>query len=184
MGVLDKFLDVMNISDDDEYEEEYFDEEEYIDEKPKKASLFRRKEDAVDEDVADETLPAAPAESKSSMRQARANKVTPMRQTRRSSTASGMEVRVLKPTSVDDSREIADTLLSNRTVLLNLEGIDIDIAQRIIDFVSGTCFAIEGNLQKVANYIFLVTPNHVGISGDLTDILGGSFDVPSFGDRY
>ena len=69
--------------------------------------------------------------------------------------------------------------MSNRTVVLNFEGLDVDVAQRIIDFISGSCFAIDGNLQKVSNYIFLVTPKNVEISGDLQELLSGSIDIPS-----
>ena len=52
-----------------------------------------------------------------------------------------MEVCVIKPSSMEDTREIADTLVDNSTVILNLEGIDVELAQRIIDFTSG-CIAI------------------------------------------
>ena len=55
----------------------------------------------------------------------------------------------------------------------------MDVAQRIIDFTSGGCYAIGGHLQKVSGYIFLVTPKNVDISGDLQDILSGSLDLPS-----
>ena len=89
-----------------------------------------------------------------------------------------MEVCVIKPTSIEDAREITETLLANRTVVLNLEGLDVDIAQRIIDFTSGSCFAISGNLQKISHYIFIITPAIVDISGDFQEILSGSFDVP------
>ena len=65
---------------------------------------------------------------------------------------NGMEVCVIKPTNVEDAREITETLLLNRTVVLNVEGLDVDIAQRIIDFTSGSCFAINGNLQKTDYY--------------------------------
>ncbi|MBR5360866.1 MAG: cell division protein SepF, partial [Lachnospiraceae bacterium] len=91
---------------------------------------------------------------------------------------NGMEVCVIKPTSVDDSREIADTLLSNRTVVLNMEGLDGDIAQRVIDFTSGATYAINGNLQKISHYIFIITPPSVDISGDFPTLLNGSFDAP------
>ena len=64
-------------------------------------------------------------------------------------------------------------------MVLNFEGLDVDVAQRIIDFISGSCFAIDGNLQKVSNYIFLVTPKNVEISGDLQELLSGSIDIPS-----
>ena len=82
-----------------------------------------------------------------------------------------MEVCVIKPTSVEDAREITETLLANRTVVLNLEGLDLEVAQRIIDFTSGSCFAVDGNLQKVSNYIFIVTPSNVDISGDFQNIM-------------
>ena len=106
-----------------------------------------------------------------------APKVTPMRQTKKMA-GTGMEVCVIKPTTVEDAREITETLLANRTVVLNLEGLDVDIAQRIIDFTSGSCFAISGNLQKISHYIFIITPSSVDISGDFQEILSGSFDVP------
>jgi len=93
---------------------------------------------------------------------------------------NGMEVCVIKPTSVDDAREITDTLLSNRTVVLNMEGLDVDIAQRIIDFTSGSTYAIHGNLQKISHYIFIITPQSVDISGDFPTIMNDSFDVPQF----
>ena len=97
---------------------------------------------------------------------------------------ANMEVCVVKPTSVDDSREITETLLAGRTVILNLEGMDLEIAQRIIDFISGATFAISGNLQKISNYIFLVTPTNVDISGDLQDLLGGSMETANVRGRY
>ena len=89
-----------------------------------------------------------------------------------------MEVCVIKPTTVEDAREITETLLLNRTVVLNVEGLDVDIAQRIIDFTSGSCFAISGNLQKISNYIFIITPPSVDISGDFANIMD-AFDVPA-----
>ena len=94
-------------------------------------------------------------------------------------TSSGNSVVVVKPTSVEESREITDTLLANRTVVLNMEGLEVDLAQRIIDFASGSCYAIHGNLQKISHYIFIITPVSVDVSGDFQEILSGSFDVPS-----
>ena len=99
-----------------------------------------------------------------------APKVTPIRK----KNGSPMEVFVIKPVSMEDTREIADTLLSGCTVVLNLEGIDVELAQRVIDFTSGSCYSIEGSLQKVSSYIFILTPANVEISGDITDILGGT----------
>ena len=162
MGVMDKFLNYMKLNEDDDdfYDDDYYDDEP-VAEKSKKIPTV--KEDVtLDEDKAvKKTLP----------------KVTPMmRQTKK--TGNGMEVCVIKPTSIEDAREITETLLANRTVVLNLEGLAVDIAQRIIDFTSGSCFAISGNLQKISHYIFIITPAIVDISGDFQEILSGSFDVP------
>ena len=65
---------------------------------------------------------------------------------------------------------ITQMLLSNRTVVLNLEGLDMDLAQRITDFVCGSCCAISGRLQKISNYILIITPSSVEISGDYQDL--------------
>ena len=173
MGVLDKFLDIMKLSDDDDYDDDY-------EEKKPKRSLFggRKKSYEDDEDDFDE-LPARSSRTSHSS----SNKVTPMRQPARRSGAN-MEVCVIKPNSVDDAREITETLLGGRTVILNLEGLDLEIAQRIIDFTSGAAYAISGNLQKISNYIFLVTPTNVEISGDLQDLLNTSFDASSMRSRF
>ena len=90
-----------------------------------------------------------------------------------------MEVCVIKPASMEDTREIADTLLAGCTVVLNLEGIDVDIAQRIIDFTSGATYSMNGNLQKISSYIFIATPDSVELSGDFQDILaaGGAMGM-------
>lgn len=169
MSVIDKFLDVMKLGGDDDYDDydDYDDfDDDYEEEKPEKRSSFRRKKEE-DYDDFDEEEPVRER-----------TKVTPIRQAPRKQ-GKGMEVCVIKPTSFDDSREITETLLSNRTVVLNFEGLDMDVAQRIIDFTSGSCFAIGGNLQKVSGSIFLVTPRNVDISGDLQDILSSSIEIPS-----
>ncbi len=171
MGVMDKFLNYMKLNgeDDDEYfDDDYLDDDEEIETAPpRKSQTQKPKEDDT-------------AEERSARRSAPANKITPIKQpaARRASGGAGMEVCVIKPTSVEDAREITETLLANRTVVLNLEGLDVDVAQRIIDFTSGSCFAISGNLQKISHYIFIITPASVDISGDFQDIFGGSFEMP------
>lgn len=175
MSVMDKFLNYMRLNDSDEDyydDEDEYDEEEPVQPAPRKASRAREREREEDDYSYEEKSARKPAQ----------NKITSIRQTssRRSASVGGMEVCVIKPTSVEEAREITETLLSNRTVVLNLEGLDVDIAQRIIDFTSGSCFAIGGNLQKISHYIFIVTPSSVDISGDFQDIFGGvsSLDSP------
>ena len=82
-----------------------------------------------------------------------------------------MQVCVIKPTSIEEEIEITETLLEGRTVVINMEGLNVEIAQRIIDFTSGATYAMNGNLQKISNYIFLATPNGVDISGDIQSIM-------------
>lgn len=159
MGVLDKFLNVMRLNpddDDDFYNEDYDYDDDYVEDEPVKSKSSFRKEKKEDFEE-DKPAKATP-------------KVTPIRPAKKSSGA-GMEVCVIKPTSVEDAREITETLLNNRTVVLNVEGLDVEIAQRIIDFTSGSCFAISGNLQKISNYIFIITPASVDISGDFLSLI-------------
>lgn len=176
MGMMDKFLNVMRLNaDDDEdfYDEDYYDEDEEYYEEPKKKS-FRREAKQEEEPASKFT---AAKESKAQSKTS--SKVTPMRPSRKVQGGNAaMEVCVIKPTSVEDAREITETLLNNRTVVLNLEGIDLEVGQRIIDFTSGSCFAVGGNLQKISNYIFIVTPSSVDISGDFQNIMD-AFDASS-----
>mgnify|MGYP001038275634 FL=1 len=167
MGVMDKFLNYMKLNEDEDgyYDDDYYDDDIEDTPAPKKMNAVKDNDDLLDEKP---------------VRKPSTGKVTQMRQpaTRKISGGGGMEVCVIKPTTIEDAREITETLLANRTVVLNLEGLDVDIAQRIIDFTSGSCFAISGNLQKISHYIFIITPASVDISGDFQDIFGGSFDSP------
>lgn len=201
MGVLDRFLDAIKLNDD--YDDDEFlddnlldeeEEEDFLDEdgedRPKKnffQKFSRKKEDEEDYDdleldeepvvkTAHKPTPktAAAAKAEKPVRPAASNKITPMRSSKRQGQAANMEVCVIKPTSMEDSREIADTLVDNSTVILNLEGIDVELAQRIIDFTSGACYSLGGTLQKVSSYIFVLGPYNVDITGDLQNILGGS----------
>lgn len=211
MGIFDKFLDAVRLNDDyDDEDDGYFDDEddfEEVDEKPKK-KLFGRQskkvepaddyddeddEDSFDSDTSfssSSSAKTAPKKTVSSSqsrytapaaRTSASQKITPMRRSH-STGAASMEVCVIKPSKVEDYREIADTLLSGCTVVLNLEGIDVELAQRIIDFSSGSCYAIAGGLQKVSSYIFILTPSNVEISGDIQDLLGDS--MPSVSSAY
>ena len=162
MGLFERMLDVMKLNDDEEEMYEDYEDEEEIELPKRKAFAFRKTgTDDVDEGYVSDA-------SKSSRRSS-SSKITPMRSRQRSSNSS-MEVCVIKPQTFDDASDIAETLLANRTVILNMEGLDYALAQRLIAFISGACYAINGNLQRVSGYIFVVTPHAVDISGDLQDI--------------
>ena len=171
MSIFDKLIDTMHIGSDDDYDDydDDFDDDDFEEERPRKRSVFKKKEKDFDYDLEDDLV----EESNKVKQQA---KIKPMRSRKG---GNGMEVCVFKPTQFEEAREITDTLLNNCTVVLNFEGLDVEVAQRIIDFTSGSCYAIGGNLQKVSNYIFIVTPKTVDISGDFQDILSGAFDIPT-----
>jgi len=78
-----------------------------------------------------------------------------------------MRVVVFEPKSFEDSQNIADQLKNRRPVIINLENAEKVLAKRIVDFISGTTYALNGNMQKVGNGIFLFVPNNVDISGEM-----------------
>ena len=161
MSFLNKIMDTMRLTEEDD---DYFIDDEYEEDKPAaKKRLFNKKE-ADDYDYEEEPEQKPRFLSRSS------SKVVPMRR--------GMEVSLIKPTSMEDSREICDYLLAGKAVVLNMEGIHMETAQRIIDFTSGATYSMNGNLQKISNYIFIATPESVELSGDFPELLAdGTLNV-------
>ena len=160
MSFLTKIMDTMRLNEEDD---DYFlDDEEYEDDKIEKKSIFtsKKNDDYYDDEDAEPKPRFFPRSS---------SKVVPMKRS--------MEVSLVKPTSIEDSREICDYLLAGKAVVLNMEGIHTEVAQRIIDFTSGAPYSMNGNLQKISNYIFIATPETVELSGDFQDLLSnGAFD--------
>ena len=169
MSLFDKFLDVMRLNDEDEDDYEFVNDEynymgddEYEDDEPKKPSRKEMKQAAKESahEPVREKEKAKPV-----------SKITPIGKTTKKQGTSSMQVCVIKPTSVEEEIEITETLLEGRTVVINMEGLNVEIAQRIIDFTSGATYAMNGNLQKISNYIFLATPSGVDISGDIQSLM-------------
>lgn len=86
-------------------------------------------------------------------------------------TSVQMEVVVIQPTTYDDAQDICDQIKSKKPVIINLESMEHDIAQRIMDFVSGACYTLDGNMQRVTNNIFLIAPYNVDIGGNVQEEL-------------
>ena len=146
MSILSKLMDTMRFSPDED--EEYFGpDDDYEAEKPAKRGRFPAREDSESYDDGSEEKPRFFS---------RSSKVVPMKRS--------MEVSMVKPTSIEDARE--------------MEGIHTEIAQRIIDFTSGSTYSMNGNLQKISSYIFIATPESVELSGDFQEMIGnGALDV-------
>lgn len=82
---------------------------------------------------------------------------------------SSIEMKVVTPTRYDAVTQIADLLLEKKTVLLNLENTNKETAKRLIDFLSGVAYALNGDVQKVADNTFAVTPQNVAVSNENID---------------
>ncbi len=168
MGAFDKILNLMKLNSEDDDDDELYDLP-YSDAKEDvrpKVSEKPEREFIKNEEPAPVSKP-------------KVSKITPIRSSKKNSADKETEVCVIKPETFEDAREAAETLLANHTVVLNMEGLDVDVAQRIIDFTSGACFAINGNLRKISNYIFILTPETVDLSGDFQGIIDG-FDFSTF----
>lgn len=168
-GKIKKFFDSFN-SDDEYYDDdEFYDDDgfdDYEDDEPNKAGGFFRKKTSSDynDDYEDDYEDKKPQRSTT-----KSSKITSIN--RKGSVYDAMDVRIIKPSNFDmDTHDIADNLLEQRTVILNLEGIDIGLAQRIIDFSFGACYTLHGNFRAITKSILLITPSNVNISGVLDKV--------------
>lgn len=81
----------------------------------------------------------------------------------------GSKMILLEPRAYSESQQIVDHLKNRNTVVVNLKRVTSDQAKRILDFLSGTIYAIGGDIQKIGGGIFLCTPNNVNIQGSISD---------------
>lgn len=175
MSLIDKFLDVMRLNDDEDDDDYEFANDDYLDDvdedynvSKKKPSRREKKVEPKNEYIERERKVEKDRENVNPV-----TKITPIgRSQKKQGTGNGsMEVCVIKPTSIEDELEITETLMNGRTVIVNMEGLNVETAQRIIDFISGSVYAMHGNLQKISNFIFLATPSGVDISGDIQNLM-------------
>ena len=133
-----------------------------------------------DEDDFEDFEPAAPraSERRPAMRSTEAMYNAPAPEPERRSnkvvnihTTTQLQVVLVKPERFENASEIADHLREKRTVVLNLESTNKDIARRLLDFLSGVAYANEGKIKKVAISTYIITPYNVDILGDLIDEL-------------
>ena len=168
MGFLDNFLGKININGEDGDEDYGYDDPEETEDEEEDASAKAAKPAEGEET----TAPAVTTRKKTS--KASAGKVVPMHS---ASVSKQSEVCMILPKGYENSSEIAEILLQGKTVVLNMEGMNIDAAQRIIDFTSGACFTMGGNLQKISKKIFIATPSSVELSGDFSNLFGEDVDM-------
>ena len=136
--------------DEEDYEEDFDLEEPFVETKEERKTRGRkREEDDMERDYADTSR----------------DKVVNI------NTTTQLQVVLVKPEKFQDASAIADHLRDKRTVVLNLESANKDVARRMVDFLSGAAYAQEGKIKKVAVATYIITPYNVDIIGDLIDEL-------------
>ena len=137
MSFIDKFKDMFNGGvNEDEYLDEY--------------------------DNAEETEEVASAPARTAVKEPQRD----MRTSGVSMSGLSLEMKVIKPDKFEAVTQIGEHLLMRRTVVLNLEETNKETVRRIIDFLSGVAFAIDGSIKRVANSTYVITPKNVEVSGD------------------
>lgn len=180
-GILDSVLNYLKLGDED------YEEEEYEEESSALRKKVRQPEETMDSPVKNEQIKRNYNTTRRTLdgydtdRKERTNsKVIPIRTTQR-----GLEVCIVKPTSFEDSQDVCDMLLSGRAAVVNLEGFDPDEAQRIMDFISGAVYAINGKLEQISRYIFIFSPETIDITSDYSEITEEmGFGVPKLNREF
>ena len=182
------FLDHFRISDDDD--DDYEDDDDYIfdDDDDEYEETYRKKRPS--------TQPVKNSPSKAAFTPTRESKpsFTPQRETRKMFTptqtatdklvsfddgarrrggnggtrATG-EVFVIKPQAFDDAQTVVDFMKKGKVIVINMEGLQLEPAQRIIDFIGGACYGITGELRAISANIFIAVPSNIEVSGDLRE---------------
>ena len=147
MGFFDKVKEIISENDDDDFDEYYDDAEAF--EKSSKSERSREREEKIER----------PRRARSS------DKVVNIH------TTAQLQVVLVKPERYEEAASIADNLCEKRTVVLNLESTNRDIARRLLDFLSGVAYANNGQIKRVANSTYIITPYNVYVMGDLIDEL-------------
>ncbi len=88
------------------------------------------------------------------------------------------KVVIMQPESFDDARDVCDHLKNKKPIVINLENLSKETAQRVIDFLSGSVYGLDGDIQKVSAGIFIIAPNNVDIMGEFKDELKGRGAFP------
>jgi len=193
--MFDKLMNTMHLNGDD-YDETYEENTDYDDASYDDTGYDNDNYDSYDNyDTYDDEYEEAVPERKTSAKKTSAKKASAKKinnqgaannmndRTSERTTKSGnskivpiknsqsvQELRVVRPSKYDDAREVIDVLLDGQAAIINLEGISFDLAAQITDFIFGGCYALEGNVEQVNNFIFVITPYGLEITGDIQSL--------------
>ncbi|MBQ9277293.1 MAG: cell division protein SepF [Lachnospiraceae bacterium] len=198
------FFKMKDLDDEDEFEDDLFDEDDDEDDfesvKPSKNTYTKNKpaektqsysrtsnysaSQVQSSSRAVQSQQSSYAQSRAQTRPQNNNLVdfNSNKQQRANSYRGGSEVYVIKPQEISESQTVADFLNAGKTIVINMEGLELAPAQRIIDFIGGACYAIGGTLQAISANIFIAAPSSIEVSGDLREeILNETTVSPQLG---
>lgn len=187
------FLDYFKVNDSsDDYEDDFFDDDEYDDDEDDFEDDYEPSSKAVNGRSSASSYAAAsqaasqPAKKQKFTKSARntsstANNTKLVTFNNRSQSGS-QQVFVIKPDEFDDAQMIIDHLKGGQAIVINMEGMELSTAQRIIDFIAGACYSLDGSLQAISGNIFIAAPADIYVSGDLREeLLNDAFLSPELG---
>ena len=177
---MSKFMDFLKLSDpeDDFDDDDLFDDdddeyEEY--EQPKKKVKERPSKTYYDDEEED----YIPKKTKPKASRSNGPSTLVSINSRNNNSRSNNKVYVIKPQEFNEAQKVTDYLKEGGTIVVNMEGIEVHAAQRIIDFIGGACYALGGSLQAISANIFIAAPQNIDVTGDLRDeILNNSSLAP------
>lgn len=183
-----KLTDEEDEFDDDIYDDEYdYEDQKELEKEEKRYLKEKRKEERRNGGASrkEETYyepERVSAPKRQTFHTSSANKVVQMP----SASGADMEVCIVKPANVGEAQQVCSLLMENHPVVVNLEGIDLMEAQRIMDFIAGCIFAINGNMCQVSRYIFIFSPQDIDISGDYLKSLETeeSYNIAAFNQEF
>lgn len=182
-----KVLDFLKLSDPEEdwEDDDLFDEDD--DEDEEDDELFKprfKKKEKASKSYEDEDDEESYGNYRQKPRQQKASNPSKLvsinsRNNRRS------QVFVIKPQDISQAQTVTSYLKEGHLVVINMEGVEIHIAQRIIDFIGGACDALDGSIQGISNNIFIAAPSNIAVTGDLREeILNESSISPDLNRPY
>lgn len=180
---MSKFMDFLKLSDPEEdFDDDLFedDDDDYYEPEPPKKKVKEKPaktyydDDDFEDDYTPKRAKAKPSKVSSPSKLVSINS--------RNNNRSSNQVYVIKPQEFNEAQKVTDYLKEGRTIVINMEGIEVHAAQRIIDFIGGACYALDGSLQAISANIFIAAPHNIDVTGDLRDeILNDSTLSPELG---
>lgn len=161
MAFMDKIKNIFNVSEEDYYDDLPEDDFDDTEDNEKEQKSVYDDYDISSSSSSGSSSYSSPSRPRSDDFSDKRNKVVNINATTK------LQVVLVKPERFDDAPSIADHLNAKRTVVLNLESTSKDVARRLVDFLSGVAYANNGQLKRVANSTFIITPFNVDIMGDL-----------------